>query len=148
MADSITRRVAAGLVATAAAASPAGAGDLAPFAWDRRVLVVFAAMEGAALREQRDLLAGARPDLEERDITVLAVIGPDRVEALLGSTRGATPAALRGRFRVPPEQPFAAVLVGKDGGEKWRADRPAAPEELFALIDAMPMRRHEAEEGG
>ena len=35
------------------------------------------------------------------------------------------------------------VLVGKDGGVKYRADFPVPPNEIFDRIDAMPMRRAE-----
>ena len=38
---------------------------------------------------------------------------------------------------------FAAILVGKDGGEKFRSGEPVRPEILFDLIDAMPMRQRE-----
>ena len=39
---------------------------------------------------------------------------------------------------------FAVVLIGKDGGIKqvWRD--PVAPDDIFAVIDAMPMRQREA----
>ena len=38
---------------------------------------------------------------------------------------------------------FSVVLIGKDGGEKLRRATPLSPEELFAIVDAMPMRRAE-----
>jgi hypothetical protein len=38
---------------------------------------------------------------------------------------------------------FAAVLVGRDGGEKLRSAEPVPAEKLFDLIDAMPMRQRE-----
>lgn len=38
---------------------------------------------------------------------------------------------------------FAVVLIGKDGGEKLRRSAPLATDELFAVVDAMPMRRAE-----
>jgi hypothetical protein len=38
------------------------------------------------------------------------------------------------------------VLIGKDGGEKLRRTTPLSPEELFAIVDAMPMRRAEMRE--
>ena len=41
---------------------------------------------------------------------------------------------------------FSIVLIGKDGGEKLRRHTPLAPEEFFALVDAMPMRRAEMRE--
>lgn len=44
------------------------------------------------------------------------------------------------RFGAPA---FSVVLIGKDGGEKLRRTTPLPPEELFAVVDAMPMRRAE-----
>ena len=41
---------------------------------------------------------------------------------------------------------FSVVLIGKDGGEKLRRPTPLAPDELFALVDVMPMRRAEIRE--
>lgn len=38
---------------------------------------------------------------------------------------------------------FSVALIGKDGGEKARRAQPISSEELFALVDAMPMRRAE-----
>ncbi|MEM7620524.1 MAG: DUF4174 domain-containing protein [Pseudomonadota bacterium] len=39
------------------------------------------------------------------------------------------------------------MLLGKDGGEKLRKARRVTADELFALIDAMPMRQQEMREG-
>ena len=50
--------------------------------------------------------------------------------------------AARSRFGVE-DGTFAAVLVGKDGGEKHRSAGPIAHRKLFDLIDAMPMRQRE-----
>jgi Domain of unknown function (DUF4174) len=38
---------------------------------------------------------------------------------------------------------FKVRLIGKDGGEKLAAASPVSTAELFALIDAMPMRKAE-----
>ena len=38
---------------------------------------------------------------------------------------------------------FTLTLIGKDGGQKLTRDTVLAPDELFAIIDAMPMRRQE-----
>ena len=70
-----------------------------------------------------------RPGARERDLVL--------VEALDGTPDGA---ALRARFGG---HGFRAVLVGKDGGAKLDADHPLGPDDLFPLIDAMPMRRDE-----
>ena len=55
-------------------------------------------------------------------------------------------AAARSRFRVE-DGAFAAVLVGRDGGEKFRSSEPVPAEKLFGLIDAMPMRQREMNAG-
>jgi Domain of unknown function (DUF4174) len=39
---------------------------------------------------------------------------------------------------------FRVRLVGKDGGVKLDSAKPVAADALFAMIDAMPMRRKEA----
>jgi len=38
------------------------------------------------------------------------------------------------------------VLVGKDGGEKLRRGAAVDIDEIFSVIDAMPMRQREMEE--
>ncbi len=47
---------------------------------------------------------------------------------------------IESRFGAPA---FAVVLIGKDGGEKLRRSAPLATDELFAVVDAMPMCRAE-----
>ena len=39
---------------------------------------------------------------------------------------------------------FVVILIGKDGGEKHRAEGSADPQEVLGIIDAMPMRQAEA----
>jgi hypothetical protein len=50
--------------------------------------------------------------------------------------------AIRARFGVAPSE-FLVVLVGKDGGEKFRTKKPISVLKLDALVDAMPMGRRE-----
>ena len=42
---------------------------------------------------------------------------------------------------------FSVVLIGKDGGEKLRRDSFLTTRDLFAIVDAMPMRRAEMKKG-
>ena len=42
---------------------------------------------------------------------------------------------------------FSVILIGKDGGEKLRRKSLLTTRELFAIVDAMPMRRAEMERG-
>lgn len=38
---------------------------------------------------------------------------------------------------------FQLILIGKDGGEKFHSDEPVTLQQLYGLIDAMPMRKAE-----
>ena len=48
----------------------------------------------------------------------------------------------RERFRVPSGA-FSVILVGKDGGVKLERQDRTSLEEIFALIDSMPMLQQE-----
>lgn len=93
----------------------------------RRKLFVFGDETSAQVMQQRKLLDDATPGLRERDIVV---------------TFAGSDSALIKKYNRRNE-PFLVVLVGKDGGEKHRTDTLLVPEELFAIVDAMPMRRAE-----
>ena len=114
--------------------------------WSRRLLVLTA--DGPEAAVQRSLVAAEQEGLEERDLTVLQV-GAE-VDFVVG--RGTTAplpsaAAFRQRFDLP-DRVFQVVLVGKDGGVKLRRDEPLAPRDLWAVIDAMPMRMREMRRTG
>ncbi|RXD05180.1 DUF4174 domain-containing protein [Sphingomonas sp. UV9] len=118
------------LLAVALAASP----TLAQMKWERRVLIVAVASGGdAALAEQRRILANWKAKSDDRDLTIVEVIG-DRVRGA-----GDTAASIRRKYRLPAA--FTAILIGKDGGEKLRSDKPFPAAALEQTIDAMPMRR-------
>ena len=120
----------------AAALAPAPAPDtIAAMKWERRVLLLAAPdSDNAGLVAQRKALADWREAARARDLAVVTVIG-NRVS---GATD--TAATLLRRYRLPTGR-FVAILIGKDGGEKLRSDKPIAPEVLAETIDAMPMRR-------
>ncbi|QNF31672.1 DUF4174 domain-containing protein [Adhaeribacter swui] len=108
-----------------------------------RILLVFAPnSQNELLQEQNKMLRQAHPGLTERDMLVVQVI-ENNVE-LNPDIKEAVPSAgkLRQEYKVNAEQ-FSVVLLGKDGGEKYRAQHPQAPAVLFQIIDAMPMRQSE-----
>ena len=88
-----------------------------PAAPDQRILLIAApSLNDDAYRTQAALLLPALAGLNERDFVVQIQFGT---------------------------KSFSVVLIGKDGGEKLRRATPLSPDELFAIVDAMPMRRAE-----
>ena len=129
-------------IALSLAASPVIAAPLAQFQWEERLLVLLVEADNGALTTQLDMLAKAQDGLAERDMIALAVRGND-VRAIYGSADGLDAQALRSSLGGDDAGPYEAVLIGKDGGVKQRWPEPVSTEELFAIIDAMPMRASE-----
>ena len=113
----------------AAAATPS---PLMRYIDHSRVIVVAApGPSDEALRRQDTILRQAQPSLRQRDLVVVRALGS-----------GGEADALRRAVRLEAGR-FGVALVGKDGGVKLRSTRPITAEALFAIIDAMPMRRQE-----
>ena len=47
------------------------------------------------------------------------------------------------KWHIDTAASFTFLLIGKDGGEKLRSATLVTAEKLFAIIDAMPMRKAE-----
>lgn len=107
--------------------------DLDAYRWKNRLLVVFAPnSDDLRLARQDALLRREGPAMRERDLLKIVVLTDD--------------ALLRRRYRVAPRA-FTALLIGKDGTLKERWNAPVTPRQVYALIDAMPMRRDEMRRG-
>ncbi|MEM7059843.1 MAG: DUF4174 domain-containing protein [Pseudomonadota bacterium] len=117
---------AAGLTALLPGILQAQDASLHDHRWTHRPILVFAHPDDPRLEIQLDRFDTAGPELDDRD------------NILIVDT--AKTSALRDRFRPAT---FTVILVGKDGGEKFRRDGLVEPAELSALIDTMPMRRQE-----
>ena len=110
---------------------------LARYRGTSRVLVMLASDQNDPnLTRHRDLNTQARAGFLERNLVIVELVG----------SQSGTAAA---RERLSPSQgAFRAVLVGKDGRVKQTSEHPIRPEDLFATIDAMPMRQREVRERG
>ena len=93
-----------------------------------RKLLIFGNAEAATLATQQlQLLQKDSAGVKERDIEIIPV---------------KQNSGLHKQYTVS-EKVFTVILVGKDGGEKHRTHKLLSPEALFAIIDAMPMRKAE-----
>ncbi len=121
---------------------------LAPLRWNSRVLLVFSPhADDPRARETDRRLAQRACDVADRDLAVVRV--PHGSEARLEDEPlgPAATARLRERFRVAPGD-YTVLLVGKDGGEKLRSQVVPEMDDLFGVIDGMPMRRQEMRDRG
>lgn len=94
-----------------------------------RQVLIFYNEEGAVLKtSQLELLNKEKQGVEERDIEIHCY------------TNESSKAK---QWHVQPSHAFTFILIGKDGGEKMRSDTVVSTQQLFAVIDAMPMRKNE-----
>ena len=108
---------------------------LKKYIWQNRVLLVIAdSKTNAQLKQQQDILSKQSTALQNRDLEVLYLP--------LNEIKQADKTFLTSQFSIK-ENDFCAILIGKDGGEKLRSEKPLEAENLYETIDAMPMRKQE-----
>lgn len=143
--------------------------NLDPYLWNNRLLLIFA--QSAADFTYADQLrqhAGLAHELLDRDMIWFHIfrLGPDAPNAMDISMGGMfslspsyvdtgqrpiakLPTELVEQLRIkynPDGAAFRVVLIGKDGGVKYETIEPIGPEQLFSIIDAMPMRQQEMQQ--
>jgi hypothetical protein len=120
-----------------------------------RPLLVFAATDNdRRFLRQAHLFAAGSYLLHERQVLFVPVVLVNEAKSwgvVLNSDQIATlvpedAVDVRRRFHISPGA-FTVILVGKDGGEKFRTHNPVTIDRLNALIDAMPMRQQEVQDG-
>ncbi|MGI4022212.1 MAG: DUF4174 domain-containing protein [Janthinobacterium lividum] len=95
-----------------------------------REVWIFAADAGnASFINQKSVLTDAA-GLKERDIQVHEIAGLKGNEATFKKYKASA-------------QKFTFILIGKDGGEKLRANETVSLEKLYRTVDDMPMRKGE-----
>lgn len=114
-------------------------------AWENRVLLIFAPDDRYEdYRRQIELLGAVDSGLRDRDMTVIEVFSNNRV-VIDGRMQAAPATSFYRRFAGNADR-FRVILVGKDGTAKLDRSDVVTSDELFALIDAMPMRRREMQQ--
>lgn len=93
----------------------------------RQLLIFGRETQPALVKKQIELLDSVKAGVTERDIKITLV---------------PTGSELHKKYKTKPGA-FTIILLGKDGGEKHRTSTYLKSQELFSIIDAMPMRRSE-----
>jgi hypothetical protein len=140
------RAAVAGCVMTAVGTVSLADTVLGPLRWENRVLLAFATEGDEPQLLATRALAEANADgFADRDLVLGVVL---EGEGTLGprSLSRKEREELKRRFGITGSG-FLVILIGKDGSEKLRLERPPNRDALFALIDSMPMRMHEMQSG-
>lgn len=110
--------------------------------WQQRVLIVYASdQDSSAFNAQDDILASVPGGLAERDLVIVRVFANGEV-TIDNRMHALSADSFYQRYNVTPGQ-FRAVLVGKDGTVKLDQSEPVTANNLYSLIDSMPMRQQE-----
>jgi NADH dehydrogenase [ubiquinone] 1 alpha subcomplex assembly factor 1 len=116
------------------------------YRWNYRVLVVSApAGNDPDFRGQLAAIDAKRPAFEERDMLLVTLVGDGRSSAGERTLAADEVATARAALAIR-EDSFAVRLIGKDGGVKLASEAPVPMDEVYALIDGMPMRQREMQD--
>jgi Domain of unknown function (DUF4174) len=113
----------------------------------RPVLVFAPTARDASFAAQQALLEQYADDMMDRNLLYVPVLAQSAqfqrpLDAPYVELKQSEMNAIRARFGVSPPD-FVVVLVGKDGGEKFRTKKPISVLRLDSLVDAMPMGQQE-----
>ncbi|MFO8024301.1 DUF4174 domain-containing protein [Thiohalophilus sp.] len=131
------------LLALYGIASTLTAGQLSDYEWQNRPLLLFAPdSDDPRLQQTRTRLDQHRCELDDRQIILGEFVAQGQSRLADKPVTSKTAAELRERYGIEPGR-FAVILIGKDGGEKYRLYEVPDLDGIFALIDGMPMRQNE-----
>lgn len=113
------------------------------YRWKNRILLIFSPSEkNETYTKQLLSLVEGEKGLVERDIVIFKIFDKIGIAPENEQLTKIICEQLRREFGIKKEQ-FCVILIGKDGGEKYRKSIMLSNENLFTIIDAMPMRRTE-----
>lgn len=113
-----------------------------PYQWKNRIILLFSPEQNDMYPQQLAIFSANQAGLKERDMVIFSiknqkVKGPD--EKTYGKEEAEQ---LRKQYQVPNDA-FSVILIGKDGTQKIKQNEILYTNKLFAIVDAMPMRRRE-----
>lgn len=117
--------------------------DLDQFRWKNRLLFLFSPNQNHPLFQKlQKSISNMKPEVEDRDLVVFEILESGLSSANELDIDPKTAQSFREKYDVLPGR-FTVVLVGKDGGVKLSRYRDTRLDDIFGLIDSMPMRQQE-----
>lgn len=117
--------------------------NLENYQWKERILCIFAKSPEDPIYQWQLKEIEANPrGITERDLTIIHIFtkGEGRINQTPIPEPG--PGHLYRQFKIR-ENSFWVLLIGKDGKEKYRDNKPISFEDLFSIIDSLPLRKEE-----
>lgn len=141
----ITSHISAAIIALFAAtacAKPDVSHIMQEYLWEKRIIMIFSeSPDSVDSTNQKNLMAEVESELNDRDIVTWHIF-KNGITLVDGAPKPNLPSKLfYEHYGVTQE--FTLILIGKDGEEKLRNNSVTQPDEIFRLIDSMPMRKQE-----
>ena len=122
---------------------PASSMDLSQFQWKNRLLFLFAPNRSHPFFDiLHKSLATQKENVADRDLVIFEILESGSSSMNMNALDPQTAQSLRQKFD-PPRSKFTVILIGKDSGIKLNRQGQTRLRDIFALIDAMPMRQEE-----
>lgn len=138
------------IVSSILASQNASAMDLniEDFQWKKRLLLIFSPNSADPLFNSLSNEISSRPgDVEDRDLAIFEILESGVSKMDSSELEPQKSVSIRERFEIP-NNTFTVILLGKDGGIKLKRNDHVRLEEIFRLIDSMPMRQDEMRQKG
>lgn len=116
------------------------------YQWKHRLILAFSpSTEDPGYRAFAKEIAVQAEEVIERDLLVFHILETGEIKLGESSLQAGSGDYLRESFSISPGR-FTVLLIGKDGGVKLRREGGVELNEIFSLIDTMPMRQREMKE--
>ena len=117
--------------------------DLSQFQWKNRLLFLFAPSRNHPLFDTlHKSLETQQAEVADRDLVIFEILESGPSSMNMNTLDPQTAQSLRQKFNAP-RSGFTVLLIGKDGGIKLNRQGQTRLKDVFAMIDAMPMRQEE-----
>jgi hypothetical protein len=116
---------------------------LKDYQWKNRLILAFSpSTKDPGYRALAKEIAVQAEEVVDRDLLVFHILEAGKIKSGESSLQVGSGDYLRESFAIRPGT-FTVLLIGKDGGVKLRREGGVELDEIFSLIDTMPMRQRE-----
>ncbi len=116
--------------------------DLDQYRWQNRIVFIFAKEKTDDFEKSVEPLSTLSKEILDRDLKIIRILenGKSVINDVQLSRQQVVELV---ETYKPNDKETVTILIGKDGGEKYRQSGVTDWQEIFRRIDAMPMRRAE-----